>query len=272
MAEWVSENKKKIKYIMGGVCVVCGYNKCANALHVHHINPKLKTINFANILSYKKSAPSVETLISEMRNCCLLCANCHAEAHYEGLNNANLKSSFDLQRFNEFSSICNICGCVNDNPFYKHCRCRLKISNIKDVENSKVDWEKVDVVLLLYVYDGNFSAVGKNLGISDNAVKKQFYKVTGYKDFLLYSEELPIITITDKLVNLNFVDTASNFLNSQTRYENLKTDLLEILQNNEFDIDVVLDILGIEFEAFRKRLYCVYGTSSVEKLKNTLRK
>jgi len=214
---------------MGGKCVICGYNKCANALHVHHIDPSLKTINFANIFSYKKAAASVEELILEMQNCCLLCANCHAEVHSEGLNNINLKSSFNLELFKEFTTICDFCGLVNDNPFYKYCRCLNKSSNIDDVENFKVDWDKIDVVLLLYLYEGNFTAVGRNLGISDNAVKKQFYKITGYKDFTLYSEEVSIITVTDNEINLNFVNVFSNFLNSGTRYENLKIDLLEIL-------------------------------------------
>ena len=65
-------------------CVKCGYNKCVRAKHFHHVIKENKT--FVNYL-YKNTS-NIKKIKEEIRKCVLLCANCHAEEHYnERINN-----------------------------------------------------------------------------------------------------------------------------------------------------------------------------------------
>ena len=63
-------------------CSSCGYSKCTDALHFHHIvNENKKQIS-------KMSQYGLQTLKQELRKCVVMCANCHAEEHYnERINN-----------------------------------------------------------------------------------------------------------------------------------------------------------------------------------------
>lgn len=58
----------------GNKCSICGYSKCEDALHFHHIRDKSFTISG----NYNRK---LEDLISEIEKCILTCANCHAEIH-----------------------------------------------------------------------------------------------------------------------------------------------------------------------------------------------
>jgi hypothetical protein len=78
----VSRRRRKLKVMaveyMGGKCVMCGYNKCVNALHFHHLDPSKKefTISSGNTIKF-------ETIKTELEKCILICANCHAETHFK---------------------------------------------------------------------------------------------------------------------------------------------------------------------------------------------
>jgi hypothetical protein len=63
-------------------CSSCGYSKCTDALHFHHIiNENKRHIS-------KMNQYGLQTLKQELRKCVVLCANCHAEEHYnERINN-----------------------------------------------------------------------------------------------------------------------------------------------------------------------------------------
>lgn len=60
---------------MGGRCQLCGYDRCVQALHFHHLEPHEKEFTFAN---YSRSW---ERLRVEIEKCVLLCGNCHTEVH-----------------------------------------------------------------------------------------------------------------------------------------------------------------------------------------------
>jgi hypothetical protein len=84
-------NKRKIKWkykfdqhkIELG-CKICGYNKCARALHFHHIDGSSDK-NF--ILSKARSLHfSLEKIEKELEKCVVLCSNCHAEVHANLIN------------------------------------------------------------------------------------------------------------------------------------------------------------------------------------------
>ena len=78
----VTRNRRKWKQraveLLGGKCVVCGYNKCVRALHFHHLRDKEFSISDSGCT---RSWKRVE---AELQKCILLCSNCHAEQHQLG--------------------------------------------------------------------------------------------------------------------------------------------------------------------------------------------
>ena len=77
--ESVTKNriKRKTKLIneFGNRCSKCGYNKCQEALHFHHLIPQEKEFG----ISESGLCRSWEKAIKEASKCILVCANCHAE-------------------------------------------------------------------------------------------------------------------------------------------------------------------------------------------------
>lgn len=63
---------------MGECCQICGYNKCENALELHHIDPTEKDFTFGKIIA---NPAKWSTIVKELKKCILLCANCHREVH-----------------------------------------------------------------------------------------------------------------------------------------------------------------------------------------------
>jgi len=68
--------KKKCVEYKGGKCIICGYNKCIEALEFHHINPVEKDFSVGSSYYYKW-----ERIKVELDKCSCLCANCHREIH-----------------------------------------------------------------------------------------------------------------------------------------------------------------------------------------------
>ena len=74
--------KRRYSLILGGKCEKCGYNKCLNALHFHHRDATMKLFEITPAI-WGKSKVGDEQIIEEVKKCMLLCANCHAEIHWE---------------------------------------------------------------------------------------------------------------------------------------------------------------------------------------------
>lgn len=74
------ENKKKRKRkaveYKGGICVICGYGECDEALDFHHLDSKIKLFSISH--GYNRSWGMVA---NELDKCVLLCCRCHAELH-----------------------------------------------------------------------------------------------------------------------------------------------------------------------------------------------
>lgn len=66
---------QKLKASHGGQCVVCGYNKCLEALEFDHLYPKDKSMGVSEIRH------KLETALLEAAKCLLLCCRCHRERH-----------------------------------------------------------------------------------------------------------------------------------------------------------------------------------------------
>ncbi len=72
------ENRKYAIEQLGGKCQIqsCGYNKYIGALDIHHLDPNIKDTNFKSMRGWSKAR-----IDKEIKNCILLCKNCHAEIH-----------------------------------------------------------------------------------------------------------------------------------------------------------------------------------------------
>lgn len=68
--------KQKMIDYKGGKCLVCGYNRCNDALHFHHIDPSTKSFEICRRPSW-----GFDRLKPELDKCALLCSNCHYEVH-----------------------------------------------------------------------------------------------------------------------------------------------------------------------------------------------
>ena len=77
----VSKRRQKIKDMAidykGGKCFLCGYKRCKNALEFHHLDADSK--EFA--VSKDGLTRSWDRVKKEIKNCVLVCANCHRELH-----------------------------------------------------------------------------------------------------------------------------------------------------------------------------------------------
>lgn len=77
--------KRAIKHQLiiykGGKCEICGYDKCEGALQFHHIDMTQKEFQLSDVELTKNF--TMDKLKTEVDKCQLLCANCHAEKHYQ---------------------------------------------------------------------------------------------------------------------------------------------------------------------------------------------
>jgi len=77
----VQRRRKKVRQmsleLAGGSCLLCGYNKCLDALEFHHREDQAKDFSISD-RGYSRSWSRVKT---EIGKCALLCANCHREVH-----------------------------------------------------------------------------------------------------------------------------------------------------------------------------------------------
>lgn len=78
-SEAVARRRRRVKEILvaeaGGRCVLCGYDRCLNALEFHHRDPGKKLFG----VGQRGITRAIAEVRAEARKCALLCANCHAE-------------------------------------------------------------------------------------------------------------------------------------------------------------------------------------------------
>lgn len=58
-------------------CIVCGYNRCLNAIDLHHVDASTKSFE----VSKSKGFISAAKFTEELSKCVALCSNCHREFH-----------------------------------------------------------------------------------------------------------------------------------------------------------------------------------------------
>jgi predicted HNH restriction endonuclease len=70
------EIKKKAVELMGGKCCKCGFDAHPSALQFHHLDAETKDVSWN-----KLRLRSWDKIVSELKKCIMLCANCHAIEH-----------------------------------------------------------------------------------------------------------------------------------------------------------------------------------------------
>jgi 5-methylcytosine-specific restriction endonuclease McrA len=73
------ERKLHFVQLLGGCCARCGYEKNLTALTFHHLNPATKQFNLD---ARSLASASFEAIEAEVKQCILLCHNCHHELHH----------------------------------------------------------------------------------------------------------------------------------------------------------------------------------------------
>jgi len=179
--KWRRETKSRIIEAMGGACACCGYNKCNAALALHHLNPNEKDFGLgavrANIKSWK-------TIVKEIKKCILLCHNCHSEVHdgireipenYPTFNSLYEDYSFLTKKSKESKKNKQKFHCPYCN---KEFNTRTKYCSLDCAHKSKIkiDWDSIN--LLEEIKTKSLLKIGKELGCSDNAVRKRLKKIT----------------------------------------------------------------------------------------------
>lgn len=162
---WRRRLKQKSIAALGGCCQCCGYNKSINALEFHHLDPEQKEFSFSQLkVSPKKS----QTIITELKKCVLVCANCHREIHdgitqlpksYAKLDESCLVSEYELKKRCRQQTAVSIKKIKEE---------KIKIDRIK-IKVSKIDLQD----LLINTFNNNKSALARYLKVSETAIRKK---------------------------------------------------------------------------------------------------
>ena len=80
------QQKEKMYCIKGNKCSICGYDKCKDALDLHHMNKDDKKFSISSFWGHK----SWDELEKELEKCILICSNCHRELHSKDRNKLSI--------------------------------------------------------------------------------------------------------------------------------------------------------------------------------------
>jgi hypothetical protein len=155
---WRKRTKKKIIEAMGGGCQICSYNKCPEALELHHINPAEKEFSFGSIRSSPKK---LEVIKEEIKKCILLCSNCHREVH-AGLTNI----PENYTKYDESYLVSEI-------------ELKKRMIQQTSIVKQPIDKRKIFLTdeqlydMLNTQFNGNKSALARSLKVSETAIRKR---------------------------------------------------------------------------------------------------
>lgn len=158
--------KNYIKYVLGDSCACCGYNRCDKALEIHHLIPSEKKHNFGSI----NSGITWQEIDPELKNCVLLCANCHREVHDEMIT---VSSTYNAEKSQEIYQLekdfglhtCEICGAKVSFGYTRCEKCYRQASRIVAERPNREE-------LKIAIRNIPFTKIGEKYGVSDNAIRK----------------------------------------------------------------------------------------------------
>lgn len=151
--------KKLFVDMFGGKCEICGYSKCINSLHFHHLDPSDKT-KTPHRLIYDHS---INYSMGELKKCIMVCANCHGELHAEEYN-----SNILINYIPWIKIVCEVCKIEFETKNVSQKYCSQKCSHINQ---RRVDRPTKNELKTL-IDENSWVSIGRMYGVSDNAVRK----------------------------------------------------------------------------------------------------
>ncbi len=171
VVDWRRRTKIKAVAYKGGACLICGYNRCVRSLAFHHLDPAKKDFSIAG------KCLAWDTIRAEIDKCVLLCGNCHDEVHdgitdlepYLSRNTSPSEGDFALQQSGlvqiKVDPTCPSCGIEVRVKGHACLQCARKA-------REHIQWPAPDSLRAM-VAGSNFEAVGRQLGVSGNSVRKR---------------------------------------------------------------------------------------------------
>ena len=163
--KWRRKVKEYAVKAFGGCCGICGYHKCINSLHFHHINPEEKEFGLSSM-----KVSNWPKIVKELRKCVCLCSNCHGEVE---ANITQIPES--IKRFDEEFKIYRAKERYNQCPVCenkKKIRFKYCSKSCAAYSKRKIDWDKIDLKGML-CKGLPVTHIAKILGVSNTAVTKR---------------------------------------------------------------------------------------------------
>lgn len=169
--DWRKRTKERMVKSMGGSCQCCSYDKCNQALELHHLDPNKKELSFGSVMANPTRWDSV---VIELRKCILVCSNCHKEIH-AGVRQIPEKFAIFDESFVDYKpqieshDECPVCH----NPKPKvQLTCSYRCACLR---KGCVNWDLIDLAELKKTLSN--TAIATQLGISESAVRKRWMKL-----------------------------------------------------------------------------------------------
>lgn len=168
----VAEQRRVMKQALveeaGGKCQICTYDAYIGGLDFHHLIPSEKSYG----LGCRGLTRAYALLRQEARKCILLCCRCHREVEAGLVSCQGIVSLIpDVQPYGTPGK--------RVDPSLKQMTIRNtgKVNLRKSyVRKTKIVWPSHEVLAKM-VAESNYSAVGRVLGVSDNAIRKRLKKM-----------------------------------------------------------------------------------------------
>lgn len=159
---WRNRVKQKLVEYKGGACEKCGYSKkIYNVYSFHHKDPNKKDFTIAG------KSWGYERLKKEVDKCLLVCENCHREIHWE-INQKKRQERLEIT----VNSIPKI-QCKGCNKTFQPENRRNKYCGKKCYSKSMTHPDKPTKAKLKKMIETmSWTAIGKEYGVSDNAIRK----------------------------------------------------------------------------------------------------
>lgn len=181
--QWRKNMKQKVVIAMGGKCQTCNYNKCNDALELHHLDPNEKEFQLSRIMA---NPIKWTRIIEECKKCILLCSNCHKEVHkgitnipeqYQQFDESLLETEESKQiifiKAPEQTSLCPVCN--NEKPkVNKYCSYSCAAKSQRHI---KFNWPEIDLIDMIENQKISKVKIAEQLGCSDVAVHKRYRKL-----------------------------------------------------------------------------------------------
>ncbi len=169
---WRKATKQRMVAAMGGKCQCCPYDRCAESLDFHHIDPTQKEMSLGSVRANPKAW---DQIVHELRKCILVCRNCHGELHYGVRELPETYARFDeryadFKNHEDFATPCGHCG----KPKAPNRRFCSRTCSASAKMRAPIDWTQVNLEELIQTQ--SCRELADSLGCSVRIISEQLKK------------------------------------------------------------------------------------------------